>query len=118
MTKRKDTSFHIDVTPDDLISALNRIEGCKCSIDGTKIKMERTIQKSIWIFKKEPTVMNFSIPYRGRTRTIGASTLRDALSHLDLLDQFPDYQSLFEGVDPRYMLIQQFEGPLRRLKDK
>ena len=33
MTKRKDTSFHIDVTPEDLIAALSRIDGCKCYID-------------------------------------------------------------------------------------
>lgn len=57
-------------------------------------------------------------PYRGMTRIIGAATIREALEVLQMYDQFPSYRTFFEGTDPRYMLIAQFEGPLRRLKDK
>ena len=118
MTKKKDKSFHIDITADEIVNAINNLPDCKCYIDGTKIKMERNIQRKIWVINTKQEYKNFSIAYRGKTRTIGASTLREALSHLELLDQFSDYHSFIEGADPRYMLIDQFEGPLRRLKDK
>lgn len=117
-TKKKDNSFHIDITADEIVAAIRKIPGCNCYIDGTKIKMERIIERKFGIFTMKKETKYFSIAYRGKTRTIGASTLRDALSHLELLEQYSDYHSFIEGEDPRYMLIDQFEGPLRRLKDK
>lgn len=118
MTRKKDNTFHINITADEFVAALNKIEGCRCYIDGTKIKMERKIQKRLWLVKASTETKSYAISYRGKTRTIGAGTIREALSHLELYEQFPNYKSLIEGTDPRYMLIDQFEGPLRRLKDK
>ena len=117
-TKRKDNSFHIDMTAREFMQAMNKITDCVCTIDGGKMKIQRTIKRTTWFFQHETTTKNYSIPYRGDTRTIGAGTAREVLEQLDLYDQYPDYASFFQGDDPRYMLIQQFEGPLRRLKDK
>ena len=118
MTKKKDNSFHIDITARDFFEAINNIPGCICEIDGIKIRMQRTIKKNILFFMAPDRVLTYTLPYRGDTRTIGASSVRDALKALELLDQYPDYQSFIEGADPRYMIITKFEGPLRRLKDK
>jgi len=117
-TKKKDNTFHKNITVSDFSSALQRSPDCTSVIDGSKFKITRTIKRGFWIFKQSDLVKSYSIPYRGETRTIGAATIRDALEALDLYDQYPDYNSFFEGADPRYKLIEQFEGPLRRLKDK
>lgn len=120
MTKKKDNTFHIDMPARDFIEAINNVPDCTAEINGTKIKFQRRIKlkPKFGFISKPDDVKNYSIPYRGDTRTIGAGTARDVLSALEIYDQYPDYSSFFEGVDPRYMLIQQFEGPLRRLKDK
>lgn len=120
MTKRKDNSFHIDMPARDFIEAINSVPDCKAEIDGGKIKFQRKIKmkRKLGFIAQPDVIKNYSIPYMGDTRTIGAGTARDVLSNLDIYDQYADYSSFFEGADPRYMLIQQFEGPLRRLKDK
>lgn len=118
MTEKKSASFHMDITARDLVHAFNSIEGCICYIDETKIRIQRTIIKSIHMWKKTEELKTYTIPYRGMTRIIGAATIREALEVLQMYDQFPSYRTFFEDTDPRYMLIAQFEGPLRRLKDK
>lgn len=118
MTARKDNSYHLEITPLVLQNAINRIPNCECNIDGIKIKLSRKTEHRVLGFRKPDTYKYYTIPFRGNTRTIGAATIREALVTLDLYDQFPDYQSFVNGADPRYMLIQQFEAPLRRLKDK
>lgn len=120
MTQKKDNSYHIDMTARDLIDAINSIPLCSAEVDGTKIKLSRRINRKAFGFLPwtNKTELNYSIPFGGYTRTIGAGTARDVLNNLDLYDQYPDYASFASGSDPRYMLIQQFEGPLRRLKDK
>lgn len=118
MTKRKDNTFHLDIPTRDFVYAIKKIDGCSCMIEGSKIKLQRCIKRKKWIFQTTYETKNFSVSYRGDTRPIKAGTMREALEQLELYDQFPDYQSFIEGVDPRYMLIQQFEAPLRRLKDK
>ena len=115
---KKDNSFHIDITARDFIQAMNSIDGCSCEVEGNKIKVKRVIPRKIWIFNSTPIEKAFTIPYHGATRTIGAETARNILVGLELYEQYPDYRSLIEGNDARYMLIAQFEGPLRRLKDK
>lgn len=118
MTKRKDNSFHLDIPARDFIHAINQIEGCTCQVDGGKIKLQRVIKKKIWLFQHLSETKTYSIPYRGDTRPIKAGTARDVLEKLELYNEYPNYQSFIQGADPRYMLIQQFEAPLRRLKDK
>lgn len=117
-TTKKDNAFHISVTARDFIRAFSAREDCSCWVDGIKIKVQRDIKRKFWFIDKPSVVKSYSLPYRGDTRTIGAATIREALDTLDLYDQYPDYKSFFDGLDPRYMLIEQFEGPLRRLKDK
>lgn len=116
MTKRKDNAFHIDIPAIDFINAIDRIEGCSCEVDGAKIKMHREFKRK-GIFARARN-KSYSIPYRGDTRPIKAGTAREVLDQLELYDQYPNYASFIKGSDPRYMLIQQFEAPLRRLKDK
>ena len=53
-----------------------------------------------------------------RARTIGPQTARDILTKLGLYDQYADYQSFIDGQEPYFSLIQEFEVPLRRLKDE
>lgn len=120
MTRRKDNSFHIDVPARDFIEAIKNTPDCDAYVDGTKIKFKRTVRAKTFfgLISKPDIVKNYSIPYKGDTRTIGPGTARDVLEALDIYDQYADYKSFFDGADPRYMLIEQFEGPLRRLKDK
>lgn len=118
MTKKKDSSFHTDITAIEFAHAVARIPDCSYDISGNKIKYTRKIITKRWFGQTSTRIKAIAIPYRGNTRVIGAGTAREVLDALELYDQFPDYQSFFVGTDPRYMLISQFEGPLRRLKDK
>ena len=106
MTQKKDNSYHIDMTARDLIDAINSIPLCSAEVDGTKIKLSRRINKKAFGFLPwtNKTELNYSIPFGGYTRTIGAGTARDVLNNLDLYDQYPDYASFASGSDPRYML--------------
>jgi hypothetical protein len=106
MTTRKNNAFHMDITPLVLQNAINRIDGCDCIIDGSKIRLQRRIPHSFLGFKRQETILPYSIPYRGNTRPIGAATIREALQTLELYEQYPDYKTFFEGADPRYMLNQ------------
>lgn len=56
--------------------------------------------------------------FGGWTRSIGPQTAREILTSLELYDQYADYQSFIDGQEPYYSLIQEFEVPLRRLKDE
>lgn len=118
MTKKKDNSFHISITAREFSRTLNQIEGCTCFAENGKIHMRRDIERGLWGFRRSTETKTYSIPYRGDTRTINAGTMRNALTHLGLYEQYPNYSGFMDGIDPRYMLIQQFEGPLRRLKDE
>ena len=37
---------------------------------------------------------------------------------LKLYEEYPDYQDFLEGKEPMYQMVEQFEVPLRRLKDE
>ena len=118
MTRKKDNTFHIQITAQELINRINHIEWCSCCVEGGKIKFKRIIKKRVWMFKVSTIEKAWTIQYHGATRTVGAETVRDILKQLDLYEEYPTYQSFIEGADPRYMLIQTFEHPLRRLKDR
>lgn len=112
-TKRKDNSYHLDITMKDMVSALQRY-GVECNAEEGKIHFRRVIA-SKWFSKQ---VKQYTVNFGGWTRCIGPSTARNILTNLDLYDQFPDYQSFMDGSDAFYSLIQKFEAPLRRLKDE
>ncbi len=114
MTKRKDHSYHLKITARDLVQSLENY-GVKCDTENGKLHFQRTIPGG-W-FRKEKK-LNYAIMFGGWTRSVGAQTARDVLTNLELYDQFPDYQSFIDGQEPYYTLIQDFEGPLRRLKDE
>ena len=114
-TKKKDNSFHVDITGRELRSILAQY-GVTSEVNDGRVKFERRIVTGRWLKHSDTLVV--SIPYRGDTRTIGAKGVRYVLSKLSLYDQFPSYADIIQGSDPRYMLIERFEGPLRRLKDK
>lgn len=118
MTQKKNTSFHMDIIARDFAAALKNVPGCDCKIDGTKIRIQRQIEKKLGAFRLSSYTKSFVISYRGDTRIIGAATIREALETLELFEQYANYQTFFSGADPRYKLIEQFEGPLKRLKDK
>lgn len=114
MTKRKDHSYHLKITAKDLVQSLEK-NGVECSIDNGKLHFQRIIPGG---FLKKEKKLSSTMTFGGWTRSVGAQTARDVLSKLELYDQFPDYQSFIDGQEPYYSLIQDFEGPLRRLKDE
>lgn len=113
-TTKKDHSYHLDITARDMKDALENY-GVKCFVGNGKIHFERTLPKK-WF--KDAEVLRFATNFGGWTRSFGASTAREILSSLQLYDQIPDYQAFINGNELFYSLIQNFEGPLRRLKDE
>ncbi|MBR5114927.1 MAG: Fic family protein [Oscillospiraceae bacterium] len=114
MTKRKDHSYHLKITAKDLVQSLEN-NGVQCYAENGKLHFQRIIPSGF--FKKERR-LNYTMVFGGWTRSVGAQTARDVLTSMELYDQFPDYQSFIDGQEPYYSLIQDFEGPLRRLKDE
>lgn len=113
-TKKKDNSYHMDITMRDMVSALQNC-GVECTPDGVKIHFKRDMPKKLF---KPKESKQYTASFKGWTRTVGASTARDILTNLNLYDQFPDYQSFIDGNSAFYNLIEKFEEPLRRLKDE
>ena len=113
-TKKKDHSYHLKITARDMVYALEKYD-VKSTVVGGKIHFERTIPGGLF---RAPEIKRFAVNFGGWTRCIGPSTARDLLTGLGLYDQFPDYQSFIDGNEPFYSLIQDFEEPLRRLKDE
>lgn len=114
MVKRKDHSYHVSATMKEFISALEGV-GVICNQDNGKVHFRREIKKQ-WPFK--PEVLSYSIRFSGWSRSVGAKTARDVLQTLKLYEQYPNYKEFFEGTEPMYQLVEQFEIPLRRLKDE
>lgn len=114
MVKKKNASYHISMTAKEFCDAVTAA-GATAELDNGKLKFKREIKKK-WPFPKE--VVSYAIPFNGWTRTIGAKTARDVLRNIKLYDQYASYQDFLAGGEPMYQLVQQFEGPLRRLKDE
>lgn len=114
MVKKKDASYHISTTAKEFCEAL-KTAGVETELDNAKLKFSRKIKKS-FPFKDE--VVYYSVNFGGWSRTIGPKTARDTLQSLKLYDQYPSYRDFINGSEPLYQMIQQFEGPLRRLKDE
>lgn len=113
-TVKKDHTYHISITVRKFVDTLQK-HSVSYSIDGGKIHFERKISHR---FFQKPECYKYTVTFGGWTRTIGASTARDLLNNLHLYDQFPSYQSFVDGNEAFYSYIQEFEGPLRRLKDE
>ena len=113
-TKKKDHSYHLKITVRDMVIALEQY-GVSTDVSNGKLHFERKVSTG-WFGKKD--TLQFAINFGGWTRCIGASTARDILKALNLYSQIPDYQSFINGNELFYELIEDFEGPLRRLKDE
>lgn len=114
MTKRKDHSYHLKITAKDLVQSLEK-NGVVCTTENGKIYFQRIIPGG---FLRKEKKLNYTMVFGGWTRSVGAQTARDVLTNMELYDQFPNYQSFIDGQEPYYSLIQDFEAPLRRLKDE
>lgn len=114
MVKRKDSSYHVSATAKEFCAALSKVN-VSAELENGKLKFCRYTKKC-WPFKDEIT--SYSIPFGGWSRVIGAKTARDVLQNLKLYDQYSSYKEFYSGSEPLYQMIQQFEGPLRRLKDE
>ena len=112
MVTPKCTSFHVDITMREFIYVLEK-QGVECENTGTKIKMTRISKKLIF-----PIKYSYTIKFYGLTRVIEPGVARDTFTALHLFDDYPSFDSLFSYNEPMYKLINQFEEPLRRLKDE
>lgn len=115
MTAKKNNAYHTAPTMKVFCAALEA-QGVVCKVENNKVKFSYQLPGH-W-YTIIPQVKNYTIPFHGWTRTVGAKTARDTLDALGLFDQFPTYQHLFDGGDSLYKLVDEFKEPLRRLKDK
>lgn len=114
MVKKKDHSYHVSPTMKEFASALTGA-GVSVRQENGKLHMRREIKRG-WLFGVETA--QYSIPFAGWSRTVGPKTAREALQKLQIYEQYPDYRDFLEGKEPMYHLVEQFEVPLRRLKDE
>jgi len=112
MVENKNTSFRCDISMKEFIQALEK-QGVICERNGLKTKLIRKSRKGLF-----PKTYTYFINYYGDTRVVQAGMARDTFDELHLFEEFPSYQSLFDGRESLYALISQFEQPLRRLKDE
>ena len=112
--KRKDHTYHINPTMREVCDAVEKY-GVTYKIIGTKIHFERTLKRGFW---HSPEVCQYMASFSGWTRTVGADTARKLLSNLKLYDEFANYKDFVLGKEAMYQLVDDFNGPLRRLKDK
>ena len=114
MIKKKDHTYHINPTMKEVCDSLEKY-GVTYKMIGTKIHFERKVKKG-W-FSREQT-FQYVASFSGWTRSVGADTARKILSSLDLYSEFASYRDFIEGKEAMYQLVDEFSGPLRRLKDK
>ena len=115
MTEKKDNTYHFAPTMKEFCFALSS-HGVTHKVENGKVKLTYTTPGKWYSFKA--TEKNYSIPFHGWTRTVGAKTARDSLQELGLYELFPTYRHVFQGADSLYDLVNEFKEPLRRLKDK
>lgn len=113
LTEKTDRSFHLNITTREFCDTLKTI-GVNFVLDNMKIKFN---------FNKKRFLSNrnysYIIKFYGWTRPIEAGAVRDIFDALKLTEEYPSYKSLFnDNREPFYKLIKDFEGPLKRLKDK
>lgn len=115
MTAKKDNSYHCNPTMRSFCSAL---ESCGAQVKQENGKIKITYQvPGKWLVYR-PRIKITTLPFHGWTRIVGAGTAREALQSLGLYEQYPTYQSVFDGAESMYQLVDDFKEPLRRLKDK
>ena len=69
--------------------------------------------------KKQVPVKICNVAFPGMKRQVSKETLKEILKKLELDDKHGfDRRSIFNEAIPMYKLIQDYEGPLKRLRDK
>lgn len=120
MTRQKDMTFRF-VTYAELEHALSRFGFYFKDPYHNSIDVYQRRQKKFLGFKtnKYEDVKVANIGFPGMKRQVGKAALKNILHqlHLDEKNGF-DKKCVFEGAEPMYKLIQDYEGPLRRLRDK
>ncbi len=114
MVKKKNHAYHISPTMKELCDTLERY-GVRYKRIGTKIHFERRVKRG-WL--NHDQLFQYVASFSGWTRSVGADTARKILTNLGLYDEFANYRDFFEGKEAMYQLVDEFSGPLRRLKDK
>lgn len=113
LTDKVDRSFHLNLTTKEFCDTLKSI-GVDFTLDNSKIKFTFTKKRF-----RSKTKHAYSIKFYGWTRPVEAGMVRDVFDALNLTEDYPSYKSLFnDNREPFYKLIKDFEGPLKRLKDK
>lgn len=114
MVSKKNHTYHISPTMKEFCDSLE-MYGVAYKMIGTKLHFERREKKG-WLRREE--VYQYTASFSGWTRSVGADTARKILSSLNLYDEFANYKDFIDGKEPMYQLVDEFSGPLRRLKDK
>lgn len=113
LTEKKDRSFHLNINMRQLCSSLEQ-HGVKYIEENMKIKFSRTISFMHLPIKK----YSYTIQFYGWTRPVEARMARDTFNALHLTEEFANFQRIIDGSQSLYKIINQFEAPLRRLKDE
>ncbi len=116
-TRNLDSSYK-PLTFFEFNAILKRYKCCLANPSGNYINVYKTIERGV-IFKEESLDRVLQIGFPGWKKQINQKAFKEALKALGLTpDRGFDQKVFFEGAEPLYKLIHDFEGPLRRLKDK
>ena len=114
LVKKKDHTYHINPTMKEICDSVEKY-GVTYKLLGSKLHFERKVKRNWW---RGTETYQYTASFFGWTRTVGADTARKILSNLKLYDEFANYRDFVEGKEAMYQLVDDFSGPLRRLKDK
>ena len=112
-TDKIDHSFHMNINMREFCDAL-KYHGVEYSLDNMKVKFSRTIKKFGFSINK----LTYTINFYGWTRSVQAKMARDTFNALKLTDEFVSLSSIIDKEKSLYEIIDMFEVPFRRLKDK
>lgn len=113
LVEKTDRAFHRDFSAKEFCEGLRQV-GVNYTLENMKIKF--TYSKRKLFFSRKYA---YAIKFYGWTRPVEAGVVRAVFDALRLTEEYPTYDSVFtDKREPFYMLIKDFEGPLKRLKDK
>ena len=76
-------------------------------------------EKKLWGLMEKEVEQKFKIGFKSWKAQVGAKAVKEALKRCNLTaDDGVDSKVFFQDTEPMNKLIEQFEGPLRRLKDQ
>lgn len=115
LTVRGDNSYHMNITTKDFCKNLEAA-GVKVTLQGDKIKFERELKRSWFLGKREK--YQYFVQFYGWTRSVKSKMARDIINNLHLNEEYPSFQSISDIDNNIYNIVNEFEGPLRKLKDE